>query len=90
MENYSDFDVNVDHKIVHEKLFEAYEQNGIEIPINERLAGDMLIVQFYNGDFFPGVYAGNGNFIASFIDWGVRTLNLDKYRFKIVKVRRMI
>lgn len=70
-------------------LFEVYEANGVEIHVGMQIAGDPVIVRTAAGHFFPGIYAGNGHVLASFVDAGVRTVTIDNKILFIVKVRRL-
>lgn len=88
LDNYSCLDQGTDHEIVHNMLFDIFDQNGVEIPVNKKVAGDAVIVRDRSGDYYPGIYAGNGIFITAFRDWGVRAVNIDKKALEIVKVRR--
>lgn len=71
-------------------MIAAFQHIGIEIPINEKLAGDMVIIQSVIGEsYFPGIYVGNNHIMASYADLGVRVFHVDDKMLKIVKVRRL-
>lgn len=86
--NYGNFYPNATQEEIKEKLIKIFEANGEEIPLNKKVAGDVVIIKNDKGDYFPALYVGGGNFLSSFINAGVRVLRLCK-EMEVVKVRRI-
>jgi cell wall-associated NlpC family hydrolase len=80
---------NANPKETIELMLEIFSQMGTEIPINKKLAGDVIIWQNRDGKLHPGIYAGNQQFIASVRDMGIRVLVFEGDEIKAVKVRRL-
>jgi len=90
-------DINVDNfmklrnanpKETIELMLEIFSQMGTEIPINKKIAGDLIIWRDINQRLHPGIYAGNGLFISSYRDVGVRVFALTD-KIKAIKIRRL-
>ena len=70
-------------------MIEASNQVGVEVPINKKLAGDLVIIQSARGNCFPGIYVGNSHVMASYADMGVRVFLIDNEGITVIKVRRL-
>jgi cell wall-associated NlpC family hydrolase len=70
-------------------MLEIFLQMGMECPVNKKLAGDLIIWAEKNGRLHPGIYTGNGQFMASYRGAGVRTFAVDNDAVRIIYVRRM-
>jgi cell wall-associated NlpC family hydrolase len=69
-------------------LLKSFDRIGTEISIKKRLAGDLLVIQAQDGSYFPAIYVGNNNFMASFADRGVMIFAMAN-NLKTVKTRRL-
>lgn len=69
-------------------MLEAAERVGTAVDVHGKVAGDLVILKTRLGRFFPGIYVGNGNVMASYADAGVRVFSIDNDGMTAVKVRR--
>jgi cell wall-associated NlpC family hydrolase len=90
-------DINVDNfmklrnanpKETIELMLEIFSRMGKEIPVNKKIAGDLIIWEDINQRLHPGIYVGNQQFISSYRDGGVRVFVLTD-KIKAVKIRRL-
>lgn len=70
-------------------LLDGAEGIGTTVNVKKKLAGDFLILRARTGSYFPGIYAGNGHFMASYADIGVRVFGIDNKGVTVVKARRL-
>ena len=78
---------NANPKETIQLMLKIFSQMGTEVPINKKIAGDLIIWE-ENKRFHPGIYVGNGLFITSYRNIGVRTFPLGD-TMRVVKVRRL-
>lgn len=76
------------HAALEAKMVEAFKRIGAEVPVSRKIAGDLLILKTQNGSMSPAIYAGNGNFMASFADGGVKAFAIDR-GLTVVIARRL-
>jgi hypothetical protein len=69
-------------------MIEAVDRIGIGVPVSEKLAGDLVILQSRGGGYFPGIYVGNSHVMASYADLGVRVFLIDNEGITVIKARR--
>ena len=65
------------------RLFQSY---GTEIPSGQKMAGDVILIKVQN-ETYPGIYVGNGQFMAAYLDAGVKVLPFNN-NMQILSVRR--
>ena len=70
-------------------MIEAADRVGVEVPVSEKLAGDLVILQSRGGGYSPGIYVGNSHVMASYADMGVRVFLIDNEGITVIKVRRL-
>lgn len=70
-------------------MIDALDRFGVEISVNEKLAGDLVIARSRIGGYFPGIYVGCSHIMASYADMGVRVFQVDNEGINIIKVRRL-
>jgi len=70
-------------------MIDAAERVGVEVSINKKLAGDLVILRAANGGCFPGIYVGNSHCMASYWNAGVRVFQIDNKDITVIKVRRL-
>lgn len=95
IDGYGDVDIDNYHHLYRRDveeaervMFLAFDQIGAEVRVGAKLAGDLVIVKNELGRFYPGIYAGNGHVMASFVGAGVRVVATGK-QVEIVKARRV-
>jgi len=88
VENYQDFR-DAKPKETVEILMRIFSQIGEEISVNNKIAGDFIIWTMEDGRFHPGIYVGNGMFMASYVNSCVKVFSLKKDKISVVKVRRL-
>lgn len=71
------------------ELAAYYEIIGEAVNIPEILAGDLLLMEAKDGSLFPAIYCGNGKFMTSYSDAGVRVYEITE-EVKPVAARRMV
>jgi len=86
LHNYAEFYVQ-DKAIVEQALREYFATIGRHVPVQSVVAGDLLIMQADAG-LFPAIFCGNGKFITSYTDGGVRVYEFSP-RVWPVMARRM-
>jgi len=59
---------------------------GREIPVNEIIAGDVLLLKFI-ADVTPAIYLGNGKVLTVFAHKGVSPLQMNKHIYPMIAVR---
>lgn len=88
LENYFTF-FDTNRLAAIKKMFEYFDSFAERIDVNEKIAGDIVIVKGEGEtDVFPGIYVGNGNILASYIDCGVKVLTC-KGTFKVIRAWRV-
>lgn len=70
-------------------MMDGAERVGQAVPVKRKIAGDLLILKTRTGSYFPGIYAGNGNCLASYSDIGVRVFQIDNDGITVIKARRL-
>jgi cell wall-associated NlpC family hydrolase len=65
-----------DKETAKTELTAYYQTIGEDVNIAEILAGDLLLMTTRDGSLFPAVYCGNGKYITSYIDVGVRVFEI--------------
>jgi hypothetical protein len=68
------------------KLFKLFQSIGKEIPVHQKIAGDLVLVKA-TGETYPAIYVGNGQFMSSFGDVGVKVVH-ESAEAKIITARR--
>lgn len=90
IDNYTDY-YQADRQAANVLLMEVFEQLGEAVDINDRIAGDLVIMEnTKTKDLYPGIYAGNGNVALALIDRGVMVVPANKRLFRLIRVRRPI
>ena len=62
--------------------------NCEEVTVGSQIAGDSMLLKTKRSHLFVGICAGNGNFVSSVKDVGVKVFKLDPEIFEVVRVRR--
>ena len=86
--NYLEFRAKDPKKTV-EWLIDVFLHIGEEVPVNKKTAGDFIIFQDQNKRFHPAIYTGNGQFMTSHRELGVRVFTFEGDAIKPVLVRRL-
>lgn len=87
--NYAELYMN-DRPKAEEVMIEFFDSFAKRVPVNRVLAGDIIVVRFkVDNERMPGVYVGNGNFISSFTDGGVKVFTIDQKKIEIVGAWRI-
>jgi cell wall-associated NlpC family hydrolase len=69
-------------------MFTVFARMGSPVALPDVLAGDLVIVRNDLGRHYPGICAGNGHIMASFVNAGVRVVSTGD-KVEIVKARRL-
>jgi cell wall-associated NlpC family hydrolase len=69
-------------------MIQAFRSIGKEINPHLAFAGDLIVVRHMNGHFFPAIYTGNNQAVASFLFADVRSFSLEK-RLSLHMARRI-
>jgi cell wall-associated NlpC family hydrolase len=77
-----------DPRAAEDVLVTVFESIGTEVNISDLLAGDLIIVKIEDG-LFPAIYCGNGKFMASYLDVGVRVFEIDSTKMAVAMARRV-
>ena len=67
---------------------ELFMTIGHNIPIHEKLAGDVLLMEEVDHGYAAGIVIGNGHCVVAFEGHGVRAISLNN-EFKPIMVRRL-
>jgi hypothetical protein len=68
------------------KLFKLFQSFGRDIPVHQKIAGDIVLVKRTN-DTYPAIYVGNGQIMAAYLYCGVKVIKCDDDN-KVIVVRR--
>ena len=71
VQNYAEFYAN-DRVMVEKALCDYFGTIGKAVGVKSIIAGDLLVMEIKDVGLFPAIYCGNGKFMTSYIDGGVR------------------